>query len=192
MKAGGQPIKAFAPEMILSYPDGMDKRLEYSRYDSPLGALFVSSGPSGLTCLSIAVDEGEFLSGLASKDGLSARRDNSCFSALFRMLDEYFSGRPVTFDLPLDPAGTDFDRSVWKALSSIPWGKKMSYGEVSYLIGSPRATRAVGGACGRNPIPIIIPCHRVLQAGGLIGGYSGGEGVKEKLLSLEGIPFKIR
>lgn len=161
----------------------------YSSYSSPVGDLFAAADGRGITNLSIGVKEGDFLAGLAAQ-GIEPSSDSGRFSALFRMFDEYFSGRPVFFSVALNPSGTAFDRMVWAALSAIPWGGCASYGEVACAIGNPGAARAVGGACGRNPIPIIIPCHRVLRSGGLIGGYSGGAGVKEKLLTLEGIPFK--
>jgi methylated-DNA-[protein]-cysteine S-methyltransferase len=102
-----------------------------------------------------------------------------------RQLDAYFAGRLSHFDLPLRPAGSGFERRVWSAMEKIPYGKTRSYGELAAGIGS--APRAVGGACGKNPIPIVIPCHRVLAKAGL-GGYSGSGGLKTKqaLLTLEG------
>ena len=100
-------------------------------------------------------------------------------------LDAYFAGTLSQFDLPLRPAGSDFERRVWQAMQAIPFGKTRSYGEIACDIHS--APRAVGGACGKNPIPIVIPCHRVLAKTGL-GGYSGSGGLKTKqaLLALEG------
>lgn len=102
-----------------------------------------------------------------------------------RQLQAYFERRLRQFDLPLMPAGSPFDRRVWTAMRQIPHGETRSYGELAMEIGS--APRAIGGACGRNPIPIVIPCHRVLARGGL-GGYSGGAGLptKRALLALEG------
>jgi len=102
-----------------------------------------------------------------------------------RQLDAYFAGRLSVFDLPLRPAGSEFERRVWSAMQAIPFGKTRCYGELATAIGS--APRAVGGACGKNPIPIVIPCHRVLGKAGL-GGYSGSGGLKTKqtLLALEG------
>jgi len=160
----------------------------YSSYRSPLGALFVAADLRGITALTIGGTEDGFLCGL----GPGRRAAPGRFSALFRLFDEYFSGRPVAFSVAVNPSGTPFDMAVWKALSSVQWGSSMSYGELAAAIGKPGAARAAGGACGRNPIPIIIPCHRVLASGGSIGGYSGGAGVKEKLLSLEGIPYRAR
>jgi methylated-DNA-[protein]-cysteine S-methyltransferase len=102
-----------------------------------------------------------------------------------RQLDDYFAGKLTMFDLPLRPAGTPFERSVWAAMQDIPYGETRSYGDLAAATDS--APRAVGRACGRNPIPIIIPCHRVLGKGWM-GGYSGAGGLKTKqtLLTLEG------
>jgi methylated-DNA-[protein]-cysteine S-methyltransferase len=101
-----------------------------------------------------------------------------------RQLTAYFAGHLYRFDLPLAPAGTAFERRVWAAMREIPYGETRRYGELALELGS--APRAVGGACGKNPIPIVIPCHRVLARGG-IGGYSGGDGLatKRALLALE-------
>lgn len=105
-------------------------------------------------------------------------------------LEEYFEGKRKDFDLPLKPHGTAFQKKVWAALEKIPFGKTRSYGEIAAEIGT--AARALGGACGRNPIPVIIPCHRVLGSNGAMGGYSGIDGVetKEFLLRHEGVPVK--
>ena len=103
-----------------------------------------------------------------------------------RQLDAYFEGELKSFDLPLAPHGTVFQRKLWKALEAIPYGETVTYGQLGAQIDS--GPRAIGGACGRNPIPIIIPCHRVLGSGGRMGGYSGLDGpdTKQFLLSLEG------
>jgi methylated-DNA-[protein]-cysteine S-methyltransferase len=103
-------------------------------------------------------------------------------------LGEYFAGTRRDFDLPLAPAGSAFQARVWAEMSKIPWGRTLSYGEIAAKLGS--APRAVGGACGANPIPIVIPCHRVLAGKGKLGGYSGGAGpaTKRILLELEGAP----
>ncbi|MGE5580191.1 MAG: methylated-DNA--[protein]-cysteine S-methyltransferase [Bacillota bacterium] len=100
-------------------------------------------------------------------------------------LREYFEGKRTEFDLPLSLAGTDFQRSVWKALQEIPWGETRSYKDIAVRIGKPRATRAVGMANNRNPIPIIVPCHRVVGSDGSLTGYGGGLPVKQRLLELE-------
>jgi methylated-DNA-[protein]-cysteine S-methyltransferase len=103
-----------------------------------------------------------------------------------RQLLQYFEGRQREFDLPLDPAGSPFERRVWELMSEIPHGETRSYGDLARDLGA--MPRAVGQACGRNPLPILIPCHRVLAAGGRLGGYSGGKGAetKRRLLILEG------
>ena len=102
-------------------------------------------------------------------------------------LNAYFDGRLQDFDLPLAPAGTAFQRDVWDQLCQIPYAETRSYGDIATALGS--AARAVGGACGRNPIPIIVPCHRIVSSDGGLGGYSGGNGLKTKaaLLRLEGV-----
>lgn len=100
-------------------------------------------------------------------------------------LSEYFQGKRKEFDLPLAPVGTDFQRRVWDALLTIPYGKTRSYGEIAAQIGQPKASRAVGGANNRNPIMIVIPCHRVIGANGSLTGYGGGLDVKQYLLELE-------
>lgn len=102
-------------------------------------------------------------------------------------LREYFAGARRTFDLPLAPHGTAFQRRVWAALRTIPYGETRTYGELAAAIGSPNASRAVGMANHRNPIPIIIPCHRVIGANGTLTGYAGGLEIKRRLLALEGI-----
>jgi methylated-DNA-[protein]-cysteine S-methyltransferase len=103
-----------------------------------------------------------------------------------RQLREYFLGSRREFDLPLAPEGTDFQRTVWRELRKIPYGQTISYGELARRIGNANASRAVGAANGANPIPIVIPCHRVIGANGKLTGFGGGLPIKEKLLALEG------
>ena len=100
-------------------------------------------------------------------------------------LEEYFAGKRKTFDLPLAPKGTDFQQKVWKALKKIPYGETRTYGEIAVAIGNPKAARAVGMANNKNPIGIIVPCHRVVGANGKLVGYAGGMEKKEWLLHLE-------
>lgn len=109
-----------------------------------------------------------------------------------RQLARYFAGRLERFDLPLAQRGTDFQRRVWAMMCEIPYGETATYGGLAMALGS--GPRAVGMACGRNPIPIIVPCHRVLGAGGAEGGYSGGRGLptKHRLLALEGVVLDHR
>ncbi|SMG23393.1 methylated-DNA--[protein]-cysteine S-methyltransferase [Dethiosulfovibrio salsuginis] len=102
-------------------------------------------------------------------------------------LKAYFAGELKVFDLPLSLEGTPFQLQVWEALRKIPYGETRSYMEMALSMGNDKACRAVGGANGRNPIPVIIPCHRVVGSNGTLGGYSGGLGLKKRLLSIEGI-----
>ncbi len=102
-----------------------------------------------------------------------------------RQLEEYFSGKRKTFDLPLSPQGTDFQQKVWKALQEVPYGKTASYKDIAVRVGNAKACRAVGMANNRNPIAIIIPCHRIVGSSGKLVGYAGGLNIKEELLKLE-------
>ena len=112
------------------------------------------------------------------------------FGETQRQLEEYFAGSRQNFDLPLDPSGTDFQRRVWRALMDIPYGTAISYRELARRADCPRGYQAVGQANGRNPLPILIPCHRVIGADGTLGGYSGGLDRKRFLLDLEGVPYR--
>ena len=104
-----------------------------------------------------------------------------------RQLAEYFDGRRKNFELPLKPDGTEFELAVWEELIKIPYGETVSYGEIARRIGKPAAVRAAASAVGRNPIPIIIPCHRVIRSDGSIGGFAWGLDVKRHLLAIEGV-----
>ncbi len=107
-----------------------------------------------------------------------------------RQLNEYFCGRRTEFDLPLAPEGTAFQRTVWRHLQDIPYGETISYGELAKRVGNPKASRAVGAANGCNPLPIVIPCHRVIGANGKLTGFGGGLPTKQLLLSLEATTSK--
>lgn len=109
------------------------------------------------------------------------------FKEAIRQLNAYFNGKLTEFDLPLVPEGTAFQRKVWRALQAIPYGETISYGELARRIRQPTASRAVGAANGQNPIPVIIPCHRVIGANGSLTGFGGGLPIKQKLLALEGV-----
>ena len=117
----------------------------------------------------------------------AAPASNPVLEAAARQLREYFAGDRRTFELPLAPEGTEFQRRVWDALCTIPYGETWSYAAVGRAIGNPRAARAVGMANNRNPISIIIPCHRVIGANGALVGYGSGLPIKETLLRLEGV-----
>jgi methylated-DNA-[protein]-cysteine S-methyltransferase len=109
-----------------------------------------------------------------------------------KQLREYFARQRQEFDLPLEPEGTAFQRNVWARLQEIPYGQTISYGELARRAGNPNASRAVGAANGANPIPIVIPCHRVIGSNGKLTGFGGGLPVKEKLLALESRQLALR
>jgi len=143
------------------------------------------AGPLGLTVEGRDLTRIFFAS--AGRQGRPAgtAEPGEIFQRAFRQLEEYFAGRRRIFQLPLAPAGTEFQRRVWSALQDIPYGQTMSYGALAARAGSPRAFRAVGQACGRNPLAIVIPCHRAVGWDGRLTGFAGGLAVKEFLLRLE-------
>ena len=138
---------------------------------SPVGLLTLESDGESITALRFG----------GNHDGESC----PLLEKAARELEEYFAGQRREFDLPLSPAGTEFQRSVWKALLTIPYGQTASYGQIAARVGNPKASRAVGMANNRNPISIFIPCHRVVGADGSLTGYGGGLPIKEYLLKLE-------
>jgi len=115
----------------------------------------------------------------------SANPETKILKQTQQQLEEYFTGKRKSFDIPLDFKGTEFQTQVWKELSRIPYGKTFSYSDIAKKLGRDKAVRAVGTANGKNPICIIIPCHRVIAANGTLGGYSGGLKIKTTLLELE-------
>ena len=140
--------------------------------------------PSPLGALTLFEEDGKIIS--LDWGAVDGGEETPLLRKATDQLEAYFDGELKQFDLPLDPHGTAFQKKLWRALEAIPYGSTQTYGELASRIDS--APRAIGGACGRNPIPIIIPCHRVLAAGGKMGGYSGQDGTetKEFLLRLEG------
>ncbi|MBI5598653.1 MAG: methylated-DNA--[protein]-cysteine S-methyltransferase [Deltaproteobacteria bacterium] len=109
---------------------------------------------------------------------------------LFRLFDLYFAGRRVEFDIGICTEGTDFENRVWRALKAIPYGEVRSYADVAMMAGCPNGARAVGAACKKNPVPIVIPCHRVIASSGRIGGYSPGVDIKKAMLEIEGVSIQ--
>ena len=161
----------------------------YSTVDSPLGPLLAASTDRGLVQLSYPrQDTDAMLERLARKISPRVFEAPARFDELRRELDEYFERRRREFELPLDWRLTrGFVCTVLKQTNRIPYGETRSYAEMAELAGSPRAFRAAGSALGVNPIPIVVPCHRVLRSGGGLGGYGGGLDVKRKLLQIEGV-----
>jgi methylated-DNA-[protein]-cysteine S-methyltransferase len=159
----------------------------YATVDSPLGPLLVAATPRGLVRLSYGA-EGEVLEDLAGRVSPRILEAPARLDEVRRELDEYFDGRRSEFDLPIDWSLTrGFTGKVLRATARIDFGKTSTYAEVAGRAGSPRAVRAAGNALGANPIPVVVPCHRVLRTGGALGGYTGGVERKEFLLRLEGV-----
>jgi methylated-DNA-[protein]-cysteine S-methyltransferase len=155
----------------------------FTTVPSPIGRLTLVGEGGALSAIFFARDER-----LPRRPPAGWREDDRGLGEARAQLDQYFAGRRTTFDLPLALRGTPFQMSVWRALLTIPFGATASYGKIAAAIGRPGASRAVGGANHRNPIPIIVPCHRVIGSDGSLTGYGGGEPIKRRLLDLEGIP----
>ena len=146
--------------------------LTYRTVSTPLGDITAVADDAGLTQVILAGDDGSVLA--------EATEGGPIVDVAAQQLAEYFAGERMAFDVPLAPQGTEFQMTVWKALGDVPFGTTATYGDIARAIGQLTATRAVGAANGRNPIPIIIPCHRVIGASGELTGYSGGGGIETK------------
>jgi methylated-DNA-[protein]-cysteine S-methyltransferase len=151
-------------------------------FQSPIGRLLLTSDGTALTGLSMEPSRKA-----QSTDGWSEDPTVAPLSAALRQLGEYFAGTRREFDLPLRMRGTEFQQRVWRELTEIPYGQTWSYGELAKRIDNPSASRAVGLANGRNPISILVPCHRVIGADGSLTGYGGGLERKRWLLAHEGL-----
>jgi methylated-DNA-[protein]-cysteine S-methyltransferase len=153
--------------------------MNYHFLETPIGTLRLVSNGDGLTSI-------EF----PGRHGTIEEGDNQAMdpvlAAAAEQLSEYFAGTRNDFQLPLNPGGTAFQQTVWSALAQIPYGELRSYKDIAETIGKPKAVRAVGAANGRNPLPIVVPCHRVIGSDGSLTGFAGGLPVKTQLLTLEG------
>jgi len=160
----------------------------YATTDSPFGQILVATTPLGLVKLSLPnYDADQALEELAARVSPRVLEAPAQLDEVRRQLDDYFEGRLREFDLALDwRLSKDFRRRALHAISRIPYGQTRSYMQVAASAGNKRAVRAAGTACGSNPIPIVVPCHRVLRSGGALGGYGGGLPMKEALLEMEG------
>lgn len=147
--------------------------MEKSYYKSPIGILEIICEDNKLVSLKL-VDCCE-----------KTTVETNFIKDIKNQLDEYFSGKRKVFDIKINPKGTDFQKLVWKELQKIPYGKTKSYSEIAAAAGNKNAQRAVGNACNKNPIMIIIPCHRVISKNNNLGGYAYGRSVKQKLLNIE-------
>jgi O-6-methylguanine DNA methyltransferase len=161
------------------------ERLYYSRIASPVGPLLIGVSHSALVAL-------EFDRGLPRSiagQPVASEESEARTSAVRRQLEEYFAGTRRSFELDIDLRGTEFRKRCWRELLKIPYGETRSYAEIARAVSNPKGFRAVGQANHYNPIAIIVPCHRVLDSGGYLGGYGGGLPVKAFLLRLEGRAF---
>jgi methylated-DNA-[protein]-cysteine S-methyltransferase len=159
-----------------------DSDVIYTTMQSPIGRLTLTGDGRALTAIFFERDDR-----LAPGPPKHWIADDRRLRDVRAQLDEYFAGKRTAFDLPLALRGTPFQMKVWRALLNIRFGATASYGEIATAIGHPGASRAVGGANHRNPIPIIVPCHRVIGSDGSLTGYGGGEPTKRRLLALEGV-----
>ncbi|HET9161909.1 MAG TPA: methylated-DNA--[protein]-cysteine S-methyltransferase [Solirubrobacterales bacterium] len=161
----------------------------YASVDSPYGRLLVATTPHGLVKVSLPNHDAEqTLEDLAARISPRLLEAPARLDDVRRQLDDYFEGRRHAFDLPLDwRLSRGFRRRALRAIGRIPYGKTRSYTQIARSAGNERAVRAAGTACGANPIPIVVPCHRVLRSGGGLGGYGGGLPMKEGLLEMEGV-----
>ncbi|HET8818876.1 MAG TPA: methylated-DNA--[protein]-cysteine S-methyltransferase [Xanthomonadaceae bacterium] len=153
----------------------------HTTIDSPVGPLLLAAGDDGLRAVEFHASRHP-----VRREADWQAGDHPLLQRARAQLDEYFAGRRRTFDLPLAPRGTDFQRETWQALATIPYGSTISYAELAQRVERPKAVRAVGAANGRNPLPIVLPCHRVIGADGSLTGFGGGLPTKQFLLELEG------
>ena len=153
----------------------------FTHLSSPVGLLKLVASDAGLAAILWQDDRADRV----RLGAMTERPDHPVLAETARQLDEYFAGKRTTFDLPLDFRGTDFQKSVWAALLTIPAGETRSYAAIAAQVGRPGACRAVGAANGRNPISIVAPCHRVIGSDGSLTGFAGGLAEKRYLLELE-------
>ena len=158
------------------------KLIQYKMDTGLIGHVYLVASDKGLCGIYWSRQESEMIREIPASDKAGA-----ILARTIKQLTEYFAGKRKVFDVPLDISGTEFQRKVWRELSRIPYGSTCSYTEIASRIDQAKAVRAVGTANGRNPLSIIIPCHRVIAANGTLGGYAGGLPTKMKLLRLEGV-----
>jgi methylated-DNA-[protein]-cysteine S-methyltransferase len=162
------------------------EKLYYASFDSPLlKKVFVASTEKGVYLIDFLISEKTFLKKLKERFPGKVLRSDQRNRMVLSQLKKYMRGQLKTFDCPLDLKGTLFERRVWSELVKIPYGETRSYKEIARAIGHPRAFRAVGNANGANSIPLIVPCHRVIESNGGLGGFGYGMEVKKRLLELE-------
>ena len=167
--------------MRLAYENGSSTTLAYKLTESPVGNLKLVASDKGLVAVLWEGDSPRRV----RLPGLVANDQHPVLVETERQLREYFAGKRKAFSIVLDMRGTRFQKDVWEALLAIPFGETRSYGQLAKQLGNPRATRAVGAANGRNPVSIIVPCHRVVGSSGKLTGFAGGLDAKAHLLKLE-------
>jgi len=158
-----------------------------AEFETPVGTLRVASTAQGLAYLGLPRQGGRSFEGWRARHAPETRCEDAWAPnrAAIAQIREFLEGKRHAFDLPLDLRGTPFQRAVYAAVARIPYGETRSYAAVARAIGQPTALRAVGAANGANPLPLVVPCHRVIQADGRLGGYGGGLPLKKRLLALE-------
>lgn len=155
--------------------------IDYQYIDSPVDPLLLAADQHGLRLIEFHTPRHPMAQVADWREG-----DNAILQAARMQLEEYFAGTRTTFELPLAPQGTAFQKEVWHALADIAYGQTISYAQLAQRVGKPSAMRAVGAANGRNPLPIVLPCHRVIGTDGSLTGFGGGLPTKQFLLELEG------
>jgi methylated-DNA-[protein]-cysteine S-methyltransferase len=156
----------------------------YSSIASPLGTIWVVSDREGVCLLRLGMGEKGLLQEIRAR-GWQPRADGAFNRGVAEEIQAYFAGQLTRFASPLHPQGSPYDMKVWAAVQRIPLGETRSYQEIAQEVGNPRGCRAIGGANRRNPLPLLIPCHRVIRKDGGLGGFSSGQGIKEWLLRFE-------
>jgi methylated-DNA-[protein]-cysteine S-methyltransferase len=178
---------AFEPPAVHSVPRA--PRAAWGVIESPVGPLYVAVSEEGLCEVAFSQDDAAgCIEQVLMRRGFRPVRDENAIHVIGAQLSEYFRGERNHFTVPLDFTGvTSFTQSVLKATSQVPFGHLATYRQIASAIGQPSATRAVGNALGRNPVPIVVPCHRIVRSDTSLGGYTGGLQIKERLLQLEGV-----
>ena len=164
-----------------------DKRVSFGFLESPIGLTGLAASKQGLLYLANKIPNENYFKNYLVRDlGFQASKNQNYFNLLIHQFEKYFDGNLKVFNFPLDMRlGTIFQQKVWKALLNIPYGKTKSYKWLAKFISNPKSARAVGNANGKNPLSIIVPCHRIIRENGDLGGYTGGVKIKRYLLKLE-------
>jgi len=185
-----QEVLRLLNQLYGDVPSPVERRAcYYTAMQAPFGPLWIAATDKGIVRISFARSEASFLAEIPSRTRTDLLRSDDRLNAVIGSLKEYFSGACSTLDLPVDLSTvTPFQRRVLQKTAEVPLGQVITYGELARRIGQPGASRAVGQALGRNPVPVVIPCHRIIGTGQTLGGYTGGLHIKKTLLQLEGVP----